>query len=222
MGVTPDPGETTAGQVWERFLEGPETLGPTPGVRERWHRGRRRFVAWALRVDAAVVRARVAEAQAALGGWVRPSAPEELHVTLWVLGFPSEAPEQDDELPTEDLARMAKALEGAGPVALHVGGLNAFLSAPFLEVTCPDGSLGRLRERLGPLSRELRFAPYLPHLTVGVFRESLPTGLISARLRALREATPIPLTVSEAHLCEIDAFDGEARLGWSLCADLTS
>lgn len=178
-------------RVWARFLRGPVTLGPAPGVREAWHRGRRWYHVWALRVDDPAVRARRDAVLDALGPLAEPFCAEDLHVTLWVHGF---APPE-----------FVHPEEGRA-VPLRVGGANAFLSAPFLEVRGPLAGL-----RAGFPGPEERWASYRPHLTVGRFRSTAPTRVAAARLRPWR-ALPTIATVGTLRHCVVDAFDDRGRL----------
>lgn len=178
-------------RVWARFLRGPVTLGLAPGVREAWHRGRRWYHVWALRVDDPAVRARRDAVLDALGTLAEPFCADDPHVTLWVHGF---------ETPT--FAHP----EAGRTFPLRVGGANAFLAAPFLEVRGPLAGL-----RLVFPGPEERWAAYRPHLTVGRFRRVAPTREVAARLRPWRALPPI-LTRGTLRHCVVDAFDDRGRL----------
>ena len=57
-------------------------------------------------------------------------------------------------------------------------GATALLAVPRLLQALWDGVLAGVRARLGGV-REVRFAPYLPHVTVGTFPGSGPTGPVA-------------------------------------------
>lgn len=192
-------------ETWTRFLAGPTTLGPSPGAREAWHRGRRWYAAWVLRVDEPAALARMEVAAALLDGLARPVPRTDAHVTVWVAGFPSERCTLDDDIPRAVLDEQARSVESARVPAprLVLGGLNAFLTCAFLEVWEVDGRLDTIRSMLG--QREIRFAPWLPHLTVGTFPETVPTGPIAARIGPLRDLPPIALRPRALELVEFEA-----------------
>ena len=176
-------------------------------MREGWHRGRARYARWALRAPQRALHERVAEAQRALGGLVRAQPPADLHVTVFVVGFPSAAPVWDDDVGEDALDRQAAAVIGAGlpPLRLAVGASNAFLSCAFLEVADPHGDLARLRGLLVGAAREVRFAPYLPHVTVGIFPATVPTAPLAAAIAPLRGLPPLSLEFDAVELVDFDA-----------------
>lgn len=148
-------------------------------MREAWHRGRRWYHVWVLDLDDAV-RPRIGEVRAALGESVVGFSDTTPHVTVWVHGFdPSWTPH-----PWEGRSWP-----------LEVGGANAFLSCPFLEVR--GGFLPELRA--GFAGVEERWAAWLPHVTVGRFAASLPTGPVAHRLRPLRGLPRLRTTATLRH-----------------------
>lgn len=194
--------------TWRRFLAGPRTLGPTPGAREAWHRGRPRYAVWLLRVETPAVRARLDEAAELLAPHgLRPVG--EPHVTLFVAGFPTTEPVADDDVAEATLHAQRAALTGARAPTLVVGGLNAFLSCAFLEVRAP---LGGLLRPLRAQAREVRFAPLVPHVTVGTFTDSRPTGPIAAAITPRRVWPPIVVRPESVELVELDPEGRDERL----------
>ncbi len=204
------PGAVSAfGETWAQFSAASEALGPTPGVREAWHRGRPRYAVWVLRVTDDAVRERMNDVSRALSralgpapDMLRPQPAAEAHVTVWVAGFPTDTPALgdalDDDVAWARLHAQAAEAAGAGPLSLVVGGANSFLSCAFLEVFDPTGGLGRLRARLGP--GELRFAPYLPHVTAALYGDRAPLDRLRAALQPLRALPPLPMVVDALEL----------------------
>ena len=187
------------------------TLGLDPGERERWRRGRARYAVWVARVqDRAVLRrlAQVGEQLTqALGGSFVPMAPAQAHITLFVAGFPAQQPALDDDVSYATLEAQAAAVARlrGGPLRVHVGGASGFLSCPLLEVVDGRGDLVRLRAALGAGASEVRFAPYLPHVTVGSLPESVPTDAVREALEPLRRLPPLRLRVDQVELVSFDA-----------------
>lgn len=198
--------------IWSRFVEGPSTLGPTPGVREAWHRGRARYAVWLLRAVDPAILARLDMVRDALAPF-GVEAIAEPHVTVFVAGFPAARPLEDDDIAEATLAAQAEALGAELPSPrLAIGGASAFLSCPILEVQDPHGNLEAIRARLGALRREVRFAPYVPHLTIGTFVDSRPTGPIAAVLEGLRALPPLALRAEALELVTFDATRAGAAL----------
>jgi len=192
--------------TWETFVRGPRTLPETDGVRASWHRGRGRYFVWVLRIRGRSVRARVRAVARAVGDACVPVAEKDLHVTLFVAGFGAPTAAFDDDVTFDTLEAQAAALGRTyGPVTLAVGGGSSFLSVPFLTVADPAGDLERLREVLRRHGREVRFAPYQPHVTVGRYVRSLPTDGLAARLTPLRHQPWLPVKVGAVELVSFDA-----------------
>jgi hypothetical protein len=190
----------------------PQTLGPTPGVLPAWHRGRARYAVWLLRVADAAVQARQAAVADRLGPAIVPVAAGDAHVTVWVCGFPCARPRFDDDVAEATLDAQRAATRAARPPRLLVGAPNAFATCAFLEVHDPDGDLAALRWTLGsvPGARELRFARYRPHLTIGRFADSRPTAPLAAEIQAMRadaRFVPLPAGAVRLELVELDSHD---------------
>lgn len=196
--------------VWTTFVTAAHTLGPTPGVREAWRQGRERYAVWIFRVDVPGILARRDAVAEALG----PHGVVGLHpahLTVFVAGFPAKVVVQNDDVAADTLEACLAALRADPPAApvLAIGGASAFLSCPFLEVAEERG-LADLRARLG--GREVRFAPYVPHITVGAFGDDRPTGPIAAALAPFRGLDPIVWRPRVLELVTFDAARSDGAL----------
>ncbi|MCP4917639.1 MAG: 2'-5' RNA ligase family protein [Proteobacteria bacterium] len=194
---------------WFEFVAAERTAGPVSGVREDWHRGRATYVVWALRVSLAAER--VERVRAAVGSWIRLVDEADLHVTAWVCGFPTDRPELDDDVATSVLE--AQSVVAGRPVRLELGAATSFLACPALLVHDARGELAAVRAELGAHQRELRWAPYTPHVTVGSYLESVPTGPIVEALRPFRDEPRIEV-VGRVQRVEVDARVPGAALRW--------
>jgi 2'-5' RNA ligase len=191
-------------RIWSRFVAGPTTLGPTEGAREAWHLGRPRYAVWLVRAPDPVIRDRLAAAADLLAPHGVHALPEP-HVTVFVAGFPSAAPTHGDDIAEAVLDAQAAALSDPLPSPrLRVGSVNAFASCPILEVEDPHGDLERLRSKLASFHPEVRFAPYVPHLTVGVFSDTRPVAPIAAALTRLRALPPLEFRPDAVELVTFD------------------
>lgn len=204
--------------VFRAFAERSQTLGPSEGALDHWRRGRARYAVWVVRLAVApAVHERMARVAAAVGDAIVPIPASEAHVTAFVAGFPCDGDAvHDDDVPWRVLDEQAGALGDAlgQPLALHVGGANAFASCVFLDVHDASGGLARARELLARAHREVRFAPYAPHVTVGRFRDTRAAAPIAAQLARLRdEEPPIALRIDAIELVTFDAtHDGHPEL----------
>jgi RNA 2',3'-cyclic 3'-phosphodiesterase len=112
-----------------------------------------------------------------------------LHITLLLLGFLVEEPEEEGQVSRERLEEMEsgarRALSGFLAFTVRLANLNAFPGAAFVEVH-EDGTLDRLQEALCE-SCGLKNPPGPPHLTLAYFLvpdgTPAPEGLISTIAR---------------------------------------
>jgi 2'-5' RNA ligase len=209
----PPPANDAFAATWERFCAAPHLLGPTPGVRERWAAGRADYAVWAIRIHAEAILQRATHLQAALTSWTRPTPPTDLHVTTWVAGFPSEHPTHNDDIHEDALKAQAEALRGHRSFRIAIGGANSFTTAPFLEVHDLDGGLAQVRavlQQQGP--PELRFAPYVPHVTLGTATADHSVAPLRARLEPHRHQPLIEVQVQRIEQLRFDATQPGARL----------
>lgn len=131
-------------------------------------------------------------------------SPADLHVTLFVAGFPTDAPEHDDDVGWSVLQRQRDRLRFPG-FSIEVGAANSFSSAPFLEVWDVGGGIARVRSQLAGEGSEQRFAAYQPHLTIGTYRRSEAAAPVRAVLQRWREAPRVQVGVSSVELVTFDA-----------------
>ena len=172
-----------------------------------WHRGRRRYGIWMLPVDDPALLDYIDAARAQLADLIHPSPRRQAHVTIYVCGFHG-AGDHDDDFPPHRLDRQVALLEahaGTG-CALPLAPLDSFASAAFIPVGDPMGRLARWREVLAEGSREIRQAPYVAHITLGLYRQCVPAEVIRQRLGAVA-APPSWLRATELRYATYQAQD---------------
>ena len=191
--------------VWQRFCQQPTTAGPDPGIRQQWHQGRRWYAVWVVRVAETSVHARMATLADALGTSIRRIPSSQAHITLFVSGFVCDEPRLDDDVAAAVLLRQRDALAAADlSLSLSVGRANSFSTAAFLEVH-ERGGLSRARALLSGQGDELRFGPYHPHVTLGVYRDTRPAAPLAAVLAAGRNWPPVAVRPAALELVVFDA-----------------
>ena len=195
--------------TWVRFRALEQTSGPAANAIDEWRRGRERYAVWALRVIDPAVTARMSAVAERLGDSLVRVRSEDAHVTAWVCGFPAAVPTLDDDVADAILDAQRAAVSRLPPPRLSVGAPNAFATCAFLEVHDPHGDLAALRAALAvPGAKEVRFARYQPHVTVGRFGDSRPVAPIARALAALRAGdrdAPHAVRDSRVELIELDA-----------------
>lgn len=178
----------------------PSTLAIEDRDYPEWHRGRDRYAVWLIDADTAPLRQRLERARSHLHPWLSPHCRTP-HVTLFVCGFPANVARWDDDIDGEQQRCQRRALENLAlpRFTLRIGGLSSFDSAAFLQVDDPGASLAALRAALAGPRREIRDTPYVPHLTVGLYRGAFDKRQVAHRLAAFDDSTPIELSVQNIH-----------------------
>ena len=97
---------------------------------------------------------------------------------------------------------------------VQIAGANSFVSAPFLEVFCPDAELGKIRRCLLRTENEQRFSPYVPHITVGLYRQPSYTVDVADSLSPYRDLERLNHIVQSIDLVSLDGRNpvGELRV----------
>lgn len=178
-----------------------------------WHLGRERYWLWSIPVEHPQVLQRLEAARGLLGDWLHPRGARQAHITLFVCGFATPAPTHNDDIAQAVLHAQCGALQALrmAPFELQIGELDSFASAAFLRVH-DHGQLEYLRGALHPLSAEVRQAPYVPHLTVGLYRQAV-SRLDWCQRAAIRcRYPPLALPVRELQLLSYAAAEPQGAL----------
>ena len=189
-----------------------ETLACPDHVPSEWHRGRQHYAVWLLEIEQDDVLQRLQQARHHLGAWLTDSH-RQAHITLAIAGFLVEQTRYDDDACPLQLAALRQQLREQPPraITLTLGGLDSFASAAFLEVGDPQRQLPGLRQQLAR-GDDFRDSSYLPHLTVGLYRQCLPATEVQARLRAFTHTQPLHLTCRSLSLCHYQADELQGPL----------
>jgi 2'-5' RNA ligase len=163
-----------------------------------WRRGRDTYAVWILPVDNGLIQTKFKAAREHLSGYLLEPYRRQPHITLFVCGFLVQKALYNDDFTLAQVQSQLQDLEEANilPFEIEIGGLNSFASAPFLEVSNPDGCIGHLREILSRGAREFRTAPYTPHLTVGLYGGAFPSKELAEWMMHF-PANPIKLKIEQ-------------------------
>lgn len=167
------------------FLQQDHTIRNIDRDFREWHQGREYYAIWAIEINAPSWQACLKKARQHMQDYLLPGTPRCAHITLFTLGF------VDDLHYQRNIQRQIQAINEAElqPFELELGAINSFSSAPYFNVLDPEAGLEKIRTRLATSQYEDRFAPYTPHLTIGLYNNEYPCREIRSVMSAL---DPLP------------------------------
>jgi 2'-5' RNA ligase len=177
-------------RVWERFV-GERRLEFGGYMDPDWQEGHKLSASLVVPGEAWRFRERLEPLREALRPFPFVSLHPDhfMHITLVLLGFLVDEPEEEDEVSRERLQEIEKrariALSDVPAFTVRLANLNAFPGAAFIEAH-DGGALDRLRDALCT-SCDLQKPPGPPHLTLTYFQApdgtDAPEELISTIAR---------------------------------------
>src|SRR5574343_1192249 len=198
--------------LWQAFVQQGATLPAEARDYPEWRRGRVAYAVWAVMLDIAAHPAVLARYQAlhtrlAQQGWLLPGYVRQPHITVQVCGFASEASRYDDDFTPAHYQQQLSALQQAQPreFTLEIGGFGSFASAPYVQVHDSEGGLATLRRALSLGGDEWRETPYHPHLTLGLYGQTIATTEVAAHMTPDRTLPPLSLPVRQLELLHYDS-----------------
>ncbi len=206
-----DPEQTSLGAT---LIEGTHTVRNVRRDFVEWHRGRTPYVLWAIDLDRPAICGRVDEAATHLEGLLLEGYARQPHVTLELCGFAADPPAQPDEFGKDWIAAQCAALQSAGlaPFEIEIGALSSFSSAPFLQLADAGGHIAAVRAALAIEGTHRLLGRYVPHVTVGLYRDAWPADAVRARLAGFSAGPALRCTVERISLMGYDP----AEIGGSL------
>lgn len=186
-----------------------------------WRKGRARYGVWVAPIDDPALLDYVDTARRQLADLIHPSPRRQPHLTVFVCGFHGAGNRNDDFSPQQLEHQLATLLRHSSTACdLPLAGLDSFASAAFIPVGDPQGRLAGWRQTLGETSREVRQGPYVPHITLGLYRVRVSAEVVRERLAGVPPST-LTLRVSELHYVTYDASDQLGALDTLHCVRLS-
>ncbi|MBS3809761.1 MAG: 2'-5' RNA ligase family protein [Desulfobacterales bacterium] len=179
-----------------------------------WHRGREIYAVWVLRCDEnKAIYEKLKAARKHLNGYLTEHYHRQPHITLFVCGFPVKEHKYNDDFTRAQFEAQLQALRKADiqPFEVEVGGMNSFASAPFLEVNDPESGIQRLRKVISRGAFEFRTAPYVPHLTIGLYSDVFPGKKVLAHMAAF-SSEPVRLMAEQVTFATYKAEEFAGKL----------
>ena len=165
-----------------------------------WHRGRLHYGVWIVPIDDPSLLHYIASVQRRLDDLLHPGLQRQPHLTVFVCGFEQHVCTADDDFSLLQRRAQTSALHRVRgrSCRLPLAAPDSFASAAFIPVGDPEQRLARWREVLGREAREVRQAAYVPHITLGLYRQKVMAADLRRRLSEI-EPPSMPLNVESLH-----------------------
>ena len=172
-----------------------------------WHKGRSRYAIWMIPIDCPRVLAYLDQATRQLADLLHPSRRQP-HITLFVCGFEQERQVHNDDFTAAQLQQQIAALRALPlPATLQIGRPDSFSSAAYLSVTDPDGCLHDWRAVLADSCSEIRPLAYVPHITLGLYRQRIKADELQGRLAEIHYPAELILPVNRLEYVTYSSAD---------------
>ena len=181
--------------IWSKFVKESHTLCLEEGVLEDWHKGRAAYALWILRIESDTTVSALRSLQKPLAKWIDPV--KEFHITLWVSGFLNSSLQYNDDVLVDDLNTAAEKVAVGPQPSVKIGHINSFQTSVFVEVEDHKGHINAIREQLNT-HKEIRFGPFVPHITLGNYTDMHNTSLIQTQIERL------PPLIEELHFNSVE------------------
>lgn len=143
-----------------------------------WHKGRQYYYVWAILIDQPCWLDQLAESQRQFAPYLVEAYARQGHVTLLPAGFLS-----INSLPMEDIAER---LQNFSAFDIELGPIDSFTGSPYHQIIDPTGQLSPLRKMLRTVAvdphSEVDDKNYVPHLTVGLYKDVYSLADIGTRI----------------------------------------
>lgn len=184
-----------------------ETIATELRDYSEWHKGRSRYGIWMIPINCPRVLAYLDQATHQLADLLHPSRRQP-HITLFVCGFEQERRVNNDDFTAAQLQQQIAALRTLPLSAtLQIGRPDSFASAAYLSVSDPEGQLHAWRALLAECCNEIRPLAYVPHITLGLYRQGISADKLQERLDDIHCPAGLLLTVNRLEYATYSSAD---------------
>lgn len=102
---------------------------------------------------------------------------------MYAAGFPVECALKTDDVSFAEIENQTQILQDLAlkPFDIQLGAINSFQGAPFVEVA-DGGQMALINQTLSALSGADRDCVFLPHLTLGLYRDAFNPQMLAEKL----------------------------------------
>jgi len=171
-----------------------------------WHGGIEKYGFWAIGVEDPVWITAFESSRVHLSPFLYPDYRRAPHITVVPCGL-LDADHFSENHRQHQIAVLTKARIESFP--LHAGPLHSFATSPFISVVDPTGTLDAIRELLQQTIREDNVGKYVPHLTLGHYRDTFETVAVVDHLKHFTMIPTTPLMVKELWFCAYKTMESQ-------------
>lgn len=194
---------------------------PDLAVMQRWHKGRAAYCVWIYRICDARALRQIDDVLAPLSRLPGVLRTKNLHMTVFVAGFASDVVAYNDDVTVADLRRQIDVARrcGMGEVRLKTTGLKFDEHAMYFSMEDASDFTKGIRALFGGISREIRFADFMPHVTLAYYRERMELDGIAVQVEKINRSTQ-SIAIDHVRL-ELVALDARMPIlpGIGICSD---
>lgn len=138
-----------------------------------WHKHRPHFCLWYIEIDDKDILQYCQIKQAEFAQFLVPNYQRPFHITLFVNGFWQNSKVYDDDFIQNNLDRQVATLQSLNlkPFALNLTHLHSFDNCLSIKIADND-NLTLIRKHLKTTHHEISPSVYLPHITLGFYRQN--------------------------------------------------
>ena len=167
-----------------------------------WHKNREHYAVWVIDFDEQAILDEVDRARYFFEEWLLKPFERQPHISLFVNGFMTDSAVHDDDysLSQQMTHQQILAQSDLESFDIEIGGLNSFASALYFDVFDSAGGIAQVKDCLTQVMPELRWKAYVPHITIGLYKEQIPTQEVIERIKEYQQLPSIKKNVRNIKL----------------------
>lgn len=175
------------------FLQADQSVVPTlTHDYPEWHKGRDDFSLWYIEILDPELLDYLDQLRAHFSDLLYTPNQRQFHITLYICGFLTESKAQfDDDFSIDLFKQQSQLLSHAfnRMFKLKTVRINSFESALFVEIENDAlfNPLQQIRQLLSQTSTEIAALDYCPHITLGLYKDSIKSDVIFERIQRFEQ-----------------------------------
>jgi 2'-5' RNA ligase len=177
-----------------------------------WHKNREHYSVWVIDFDERAILDEVERARYFFEDWLLKPFERQPHITLFVSGFIADSATHDDDYSLSQQTAHQQILTQSNlkNFDIEVCGLNSFASALYFDVMDKSDGINQIREVLAQTMPELRWKAFVPHITIGLYKDHIPTQDV---IQKIKEYQPAPVVKKSVRDIKLMTYSAQELIG---------